>query len=1255
MDRGWYVSAKDISHWTETHKREAEETLPLLIQKLILASVQPLTIDFPSGDSVATGGYDGQVEVQQGNSFVPSGYSVWEFGTTDSINQKANEDYDKRTADPLGIDKKHTTFVFVTSRTWRDRDTWERGKGNKKEWLQVKALNATSIETWMHSCPGVHRWFASIIGKRPVGCVDLQQAWDTWRMATQPACSIDLIVAGRTEHKSEIWSKVQGPACVVRVWAESEEESYAFTLASLLEDQAVTSRFLAVKDQDAWDSLVASDSPLILMPMFPNTQGLGYAVQRGHSVIVPSSGKNTIPSDTEIVLGKASREHLIKALVQMGLSEAIAASVVTSSRGYIQPVRRHSALAPSDYSRPAWASQSYSVALISALLAGEWDSRNENDCSKLAEVSNMPYTDFEMKIHEISVMADPPVKQIGTLWNITSRQDVWRLVASFINQGALQRFFAIIKDVLHEADPRLELPPEQRWTANILGKETMHSSSLRHGLTESLTMLAAFGDLDLVGTALIQDQVSSVVRDVLITDMSGTRWGSLATYLPLLSEASPDVFIEAVEQGLQGSSPPVMDLFIEEGSMGGCPHSGLLWALECIAWRKDLFSRVCRALAKLHRLDPGGRYSNRPMYSLKQLLQGWLPQTNSTFTEKFETIDYVLKFEPDVGWELLLSLVPHPGMSATYIFKPRYRTWDEGWNGKAFLSDVEDYYNQIGNRIVDHADKELQRWIAVIPELPHLPKKSCALALSRLKLREREDFGNAADDMYHALRELIATHRKYADCEWAMDKAIVNEIATIYETLVPDDPILSCQYLFDKYYPKIVSDSYTDSDSETLSARLEALQKVWSSYGVAGIEQIAKTAREHGILGGCISQCTFDSAIQSVLLSWLDSNDQPLQYVAWAYVFSKSQGSQGWATQVWQQYHDTWPDTCWSSFCLGMPFCEASFVFMESLSSRIRSLYWSDVTWCALTDEDMPRAAWVVRKLLDINRPLKALAVAYNYLHRRNTVIDSDLLATILEQAATKPEARTGEVSPTLGYEISEIIKTIQDSHELSPQRVARIEWLYIDLSSFHDFRPTTLVKYITEDPAFFTTLISWAYKPNPPLAEDNDGISSDVALRRAEQAINLLDSVKTLPGQIDGDVNQDILMDWVTRVREGCRNINREAVGDITIGHVLSHSPVGKDTVWPHESVRHVLEVLESKYIESGIETCVLNGRGVTSRPVDQGGDQERQLAGHYESEANKLHRWPRTASLMKRIASHYIRDGLREDLYLQLREYDN
>ena len=112
-----YVNATDITIWANS--RASQDTLSKLVRRLVHATVQGVRkISFPAGEGVQLGGWDGIVEAQTGTAFVSAGTSGWELGTSEDVLKKANSDYKKRTADPLGLDPIKSTFVFVTARRW---------------------------------------------------------------------------------------------------------------------------------------------------------------------------------------------------------------------------------------------------------------------------------------------------------------------------------------------------------------------------------------------------------------------------------------------------------------------------------------------------------------------------------------------------------------------------------------------------------------------------------------------------------------------------------------------------------------------------------------------------------------------------------------------------------------------------------------------------------------------------------------------------------------------------------------------------------------------------------------------------------------------------------------------------------------------------------------------------------------------------------------------------------------------------------
>ena len=97
-----FIRAVDLDHWAE--RRSCQGEFPELIRRLILATTGDIRrLEFPAHEGVQQEGWDGIVDVGQGNPFVESGLSGWEVSAATDVKRKADRDYDKRVRDPLGI------------------------------------------------------------------------------------------------------------------------------------------------------------------------------------------------------------------------------------------------------------------------------------------------------------------------------------------------------------------------------------------------------------------------------------------------------------------------------------------------------------------------------------------------------------------------------------------------------------------------------------------------------------------------------------------------------------------------------------------------------------------------------------------------------------------------------------------------------------------------------------------------------------------------------------------------------------------------------------------------------------------------------------------------------------------------------------------------------------------------------------------------------------------------------------------------
>ena len=99
-------------------------------------------------------------------------------------------------------------------------------------------------------------------------------------------------------------------------------------------------------------------------------------------------------------------------------------------------------------------------------------------------------------------------------------------------------------------------------------------------------------------------------------------------------------------------------------------------------------------------------------------------------------------------------------------------------------------------------------------------------------------------------------------------------------------------------------------------------------------------------------------------------------------------------------------------------------------------------------------------------------------------------------------------------------------------------------------------------------------------------------------------------------------------------------------LGEILSTAPADPGGTQPGEVVRELLEELQSDEVESGFWLATVNGRGVTSRGLEDGGGQERLLAEQFRAHASEVaDDSPRSAAMMRNIASNYERDARRND----------
>lgn len=851
------ANAEDIQSWAD-RVVAARTEFPRLIRRLIeQTNDQVTTLQMRAGIGAGTPGYDGIVEANRATPFVPQGRSVWELGTGGDPARKANEDYNERTENPLGEDQGSTTFVFVTSRRWSEGEAWARKRREEGPWRDVKVLDADDIERALESAPAAHFWISELLGKPVAGIQTIEEWWRAFSTYTMPVLTPELVLAGRLDEAAALLRILEQECQTTTIASASTDDVLAFVAAVLMTSAddtraSLVPRTLIVRDALSLRRLDATSGLLILLPFEDELRRAAQLVVN-HQVIFlafedSAADIHLPPIDYEVFKSELEKLSEFK---EEGVRLQRVERLATAARQSLVAFQRVAARRGGPV--PVWQTQLESRAIRRAWLAGGWNERRTGDQDALSNLLGVPYNDALEELHRAADGADPLFTVVGGSWGVSSAEGSWSYARRRLAVSDLTALESIVQTVLGAVDPALELPVDERWKVDIYGKARVHSADLRRGVAETLAFLGANGS----GAQLSGGATASTWADVATGrllertkgDSSAQLWSSLADVLPLLAEAAPDTFLAAVEDGLRGTEPLLTKMFVDQGNAisVNSPHTGLLWALECVAWSNEHASFAIRLLARLSEVDPGGRLSNRPFNALVNIFKPWLPQTTLSVERRLTLLDDLLERSPVIAWKLLIELLPEPRAVGFPTHAPKFRTWKPTEEPRVTRGEFLSFTDSAVDRILREVGAGAERWTQIIGKLSDLSPEQREKARHQLSELAGASPSALSPDgrrqVWEALEDLIRQHRTYSDAAWALSDGELTQLARASERFKPTDPIEQHRWLFNEHVPDLGHDRRADfSNYEQLlvQARTTAAQEIFASSGLDGVIRLAK-------------------------------------------------------------------------------------------------------------------------------------------------------------------------------------------------------------------------------------------------------------------------------------------------------------------------------------------------------------------------------------------------------------------------------
>lgn len=642
---------QDIIEWAD--RIGSRSDLPNIARQLIWqTNDRIIKLDMGGDEEVDFSGYDGKVLAGRGTPFVPEGPSVWEFSTSADIRDRAQKNYRKRTDDPLGVVPAETTFVFVTPRRWTDAENWAAEKRAERIWRDVIAFDASDIYGAMENAPAAHIKFSETIGKPANSVGGLEEWWNRYRASTGGLLVPELVLEGRADEAAALLRALRDRE-TGHTWisATSIDDVLAFVASTLLRagpdiGPDLLDRSLVVYEPGTLRFLDSASKLLILLPFEQSLVREADLVTSHHLILHAPAGAIAQVSLPKIPV--AGAEAILRGL---GVASESVHDLALASYRSIPLFRSRLARSPTADSQVLAASLASSMFARRSWLLGAWNSSRTGDAevfSRMVGEGDAPYA----VLRQMSNAADPVFTVVGTTWKVISPDTHLGVLAGNLTGDDLTALETAVQTVLGAVDPALQFDSAERWRAGIVGPARVHSSDIRNGIATTLAAFGALGDGYRAGSGpTLRGWAELAVRALLEranSDVTGQLWLSLSDVLPLLAEAAPDIFLDAIESAIADEGSLRSHLFSDatDDWSSSSPHVHVLWALETLGWSPNHLATVTEVLARLAEIDPGGKLSNRPANVLTNIFRPWTPQTSATTEEQIEVIKTLVEKHP---------------------------------------------------------------------------------------------------------------------------------------------------------------------------------------------------------------------------------------------------------------------------------------------------------------------------------------------------------------------------------------------------------------------------------------------------------------------------------------------------------------------------------------------------------------------------------------------------------------------------------
>ncbi len=1245
-----WITAADIDNWTRKEPRRAQEILPLLVWKLILASCDSIINDihFPFGKAIQYNGYDGILNTDFNSPFFPVGTSVWEIGTDANILEKFNNDYEKRSAEPNGIDQKDTTFCFVSSRIWNHKkgiaETTE-GKMRAGIWKSVRIIDANCLQLWLDACPSVHLWFSRVMDSPFDGVQDIRSFWEEMACSTYPQLTSVFFLYKR----ESIVNKLQQVCCsdkpnqIVLIGDSGLEATLCIAAEIFASDDVSVLSFgekcVVAHSLDALNQVDSHYRNAIIIPTFYFTESS--VSTRRNTLVIPINRSNPLEklsrNNTRIELPARTLHQFCESIEKLGFDSNDAFEMGHMLHCSFPALFRQLNTNPLN-KVPEWSRCEGSEKLIPALFVGAWEERTPGDKEIISSLAGIPYDDYIASVHSFTKGENAPLFSVDHSYACISIGEMWDCLWERILAQTFNRFKECFLRVFNESDPTYELPEEQWFAAAIFGKSPSYSNQIKNGMIVSLIlMIERDNEISSGFSDRLTGECNALIREIFESVDSLNKWRSISQYVPAFIEAAPDVVLSVLEREATIDDSPIWDLFVSSSDplFGKNFYTHILWALETALWDKKYAVRSLRIIIALAEKKQIYKLSNSPEDTLYRVFCTWNPQGIFTTEERKVLLTDIVRNHKTIASDLVKKLLS-PSHQVTYdISKPKWNSI-EAEHDPVTYTEVAELKEFISSLYIDNISPCYEAWSTVISDLAsfdsiaHLVEK----CIAQSSIMSNEDILKICRD----LALYISHNRKFKHDS----NERIDEVERLYTALLPDTPKYYAHYFayhFDGLNPAPYDKDTYDYNEERNALSIfqkEKIKEMVSNYGLESVLEIIPLIEDYPSYADVIVDTVLNGSPDWQIVFRIRESQKYLASCIVSSLYNKN----GINQIVDEGSCLEGSDLGWALSCL--PIKEDVTSFVDNVDCDIcKQVYWENVRAFGVQTKNTEWVNHCIHSLLKYNRPYSVID-CFAYSEWNDPVVIMEVLSAALILYPS-PEPSGLQLSQVGNTDIEKLFEKLYKDSVVPDLDIAKMELAYLKAFDI-GFEPQRLIGQILTSPEIYIELLTSAYQPDNNEDDCKSNGIKDERKRFIEIASCALDRIHRIPGTTAGSTYIDNagFSYWVSETTRLAKEKNYLSKHDIVLGKILSYSPVGQDGLWPAECVRKVFESPHSDSLERHFIIAKEKQRGFY---YASSGINEERIAEDYKRQADGLQLlYPRTASILLRLSDVYFEEAKSE-----------